>query len=164
MAARYDAESLCDDLEAILKAGLNTKIAEISAEKDDGLSLATIEDDAYFFQTLGDRAANFNPIILYGVEDQDPRQQGEDVALRLTLVVMIIFSYSGQENVTGENRALGKMLMRYGRALEETLRETWGKSRNRHRFEIKGRPPIAFGLANRPGLQQGVGVEIEAFI
>jgi hypothetical protein len=66
---KYDLENLLDDIETVLKTNLNTKITQLNTEKSDAIVLRSVPSQAYFFETLDQRVANYNPFILYGIEE-----------------------------------------------------------------------------------------------
>ena len=46
--ARFDFEDILDDIKTVLVANLNTKIGLLNTEKNDGISIPTIKDQAFF--------------------------------------------------------------------------------------------------------------------
>lgn len=156
MAAKYDAESLLVDIEALLKADLNAKIAEISAEKADGLELKSVPAAAYFFQTLNEKCANFNPFVIYGITDGTEEGVGSSVAETVVMEVAIVVVDNGQDH------AIGKRLLRYRRALSEVFSDKWAEMRYSVKLKVKSLSPVSLRLIDSSESYQAVGVRIEA--
>lgn len=157
--AKYDVETFFADLETFMKANLNTKIAAINTEKSDSITLATVADEAYFFQSLDERVANYNPIIFYGLtSDVESDGIGPYTSKKLKVNVTII--------VNDQNLAsLGKRYLRYNRALEEIFLENWDRAVN-NGIKLKVTSPVLidFTLLNDSQPYRVVGVELEANI
>ena len=69
---KYDIESLLIDIESMLQAKLNLKIAAIEAEKaaeGDALSLEPIDSSSYFMQSLTRDFMQKTRSIFFGVEN-----------------------------------------------------------------------------------------------
>jgi hypothetical protein len=153
--ARYDAESLLSDIETFLKANLNTKISAITTEKNDGITLRTVDSGAYFFQVLDDKIANFNPIVVYGLTDWQSDGIGPANAEKVAIEIAIILTDDSQD------ANIGKKMLRYHRALTELFNENWAKIRSSLKLKITSLPPITIGLNGQENAR-AVGIRVEA--
>jgi len=121
--AKYDIESFCADVETALQNNLNTKLAAIDSEKNDGITLDTVNSNAYHFMTLNEKNAALDPCILYGF---DPDDGGEDAAAGSQALatyevrVVLIKKDIGKGDIA-------KRMLRYRRALAETLKDRFDR-------------------------------------
>lgn len=156
--ARYDIETFLDEIEAALKANLNTKITALNTEKAGAPVLATISNDAYFLQELNGKTINHDPFILYGIEDIIAESRGPSSLQRVVVSVIIVVADEGTDV------AIGKRIMRYARALKETLQDNWTLSSAGHKIDIRSLVPQSFPRLNSSEFYRAVGVEIETSI
>lgn len=152
----YDIENLLADIEATLKANLNTVIARIDAEKADSIVLKQIPSSAYFFETLDQRVANFNPFILYGIEGIDTITQRGSSAQKITISVIVVLHDPQDKN------PIPKRMLRYSRALKETIEENYTLTSNGISLEIQSLVPVPFQLLNSTLSYRAVGILITA--
>lgn len=150
----YDIESLLDDIESILKAGLNTKITEINAEVIDDIVMKTIDSDAYFLQELNSKTSNWNPIVLYGVSNIDTMSNGQDVMSKVSVEIIIIFEDNGIE------KSIPKLAYRYNRALKDVIRDNWSLSTNANKLEMEDLLPIPYTKLNSSQKARATGIKI----
>src|SRR5687768_5557582 len=108
----YDIESILVDVQALISANLNAKITAINTEKNDSITLRSIDSSAYFMD-MDDQSANFDPIVLYAVTGIDGEGIGPVTSKIVTINVAIILSDDGHD------MSIIKRMLRYGRALEE---------------------------------------------
>lgn len=153
-----DVETILDQIETFLKANLGTKIVEINTEKADGITLATVDTDAYFMQTLNNKITNYNPFIFYGVADSNSEGIGPATSRRYTFNVVIVAIDSGQDD------NIGRIMLRYNRIFRELFEKNWAEISRSDRFEVKSLEPIGFKLLNSSDDYRATGVELDLTI
>jgi len=156
--ARYGLEELLNDLETIIKANLNTKIASINTEYDDDYNLETVRDEAYFLQTLDQQFSNYPTSILYGVTNIDSISNAGNSVDTFTIEINIVITD------TGQNVNIAKKLYRYSRVLKEIIEEKWASANNGIKLNIKSLIPIYFEDANNSSFYRAIGIELVASI
>jgi hypothetical protein len=156
---KYDVETFCDDILATLTANLNAKISAINSEKNDGITLASVESDAYFFQELNSKAANFNPYVLYSIEELGSDNAGPYASVKPTLHVIAVLSDNG-EDADG----CAKRLLRYQRALKEVFEENWTQNAGSVKINLSSLVPVQFSLMNSAESFRAIGVSITGSI
>lgn len=138
MAAKYDWESLAADIETILKNNLNTKITALDAEKADTITLDQVNSSAYFFQTMNDSIANFNPFIFYGIDNIEsegiPSASSDEIEIAVWLVL----------DDDANDLLIANRMLRYTRALKEVFEDNWNETRNRSKIVVKAFAPVQF--------------------
>jgi hypothetical protein len=149
-----DIEILLDKIDTFLKANLNLQIASINLEKNDTLALATVSDDAYFFQTMNDRVANFDPFLFYGLDNVD--SEGIGPATRKTYSIQVIIVVTD----TGQDELMGKRLLRYSRVLEDLFNNYWASIKSSVNFKVQSLVPVAFSLVNSSDVYRAVGITL----
>lgn len=155
----YDIEIFCDDLANFLKANLNIKIQEINSLKNDGLNLAEINDEAYFFQTMDETVSNFDPFIYYGVQDIESQGLGPATRKKYTVVAAVIMAD------LAEDTKLGKRLLRYSRVLEEVISEKYSDiASDAFKVKLNSLVPISLRLSDTSENFRAVGIELEIVI
>lgn len=116
---KYDTERLLDDLMAILKTNLNTKISEIQAEKDSLLGAGNFAvpliDDEAWFDSLDDKAVNFDPYVYYGVNDQNVIELSSADASEISIFFTVVLHYNG------DDASMFRKMLRYIRAMQEVV-------------------------------------------
>lgn len=163
MSARYDIESLLSDIEAKLKATINTKLAEIDTEKNAGLAaedqitLEQIPDDGYL-TSLNGAEANFKACIHYGEVESTPEDvAGSSVAKRIVVEVAVLLPDAGDKYIM--NR-----MYRYRRALEEIFEANWGRIGPGARLQVSSLAPITIRNLQTSARHKVVGVQLETVL
>lgn len=149
-----DIESILSDIETHLKANLNTRIAALNTEKNDSIVLKTVSDNAYFFQTLNDSLANYNPFLFYGLANVAGEGIGPGVVKTLTIQVIICIEDRG------EDLFIGKRMLRYSRVLEDLFNSGWAKIKPYSTFKINSLVPVALTLMNSQHPYRAVGIDL----
>jgi hypothetical protein len=157
--AKYDAEQFLNDVEAILKAHLPAKLAEISAEKADDMPIPAPKDESYMLQTLNDKVNNFTPFLVYGLAPGMDQGIGPSTAEEWVVSVVIGITDTGQH---AKKYPAAKKLLRYRRALKEVFEDHWLKLRNGLKISVKGLTPVALQLQNSSEEHRVVGILISA--
>lgn len=152
-----DAENIMFDLYNYYSTNLNTKISAITSEKADGLSLSTIDSNAFFIFPYDDDAviANYNPIFIFSLKDSVsiPRQRHTSVDLVFYASIFTTI------NKNADNLESVRRLLRYSRALREVAQDA-SKEVGFTELNIQEVPPFGpFPITESDQLYNGVGVQ-----
>ena len=159
--ARYDLENLIDDCVALLQANLATKLAAISAEKNDGLVLAVPDTtNGYFFQSLEkSTAAAQSVFVFYGLDDPEPlASSGQATGQKVDLFFIVVLQD------TAENSIFVTRLMRYMRAVREIFEENFTGINRSVRLSVSSLAPVPIAALDNSGAFGATGVKIRATI
>lgn len=156
-----DLEVILDEIKGALQTTLNIKIAAVTAEKAasdlaNGISvtLKPIDSRAYFLQTLNDAIANYDPFILYGLDD--PRGFGIGPATGKNYKITVAICVSD----TGQDKEIARRMFRYSRALEETIEFYFAGIKSGFKLTVESLAPTAFTLMNTTNDYRAIGVSI----
>lgn len=167
-STKYGFEQFADDLEALLKAKLNDKIAQVNAEFTEttidppeppkieqlGPKLDLIPEGAYFFQTADAKVFNFNPFVMYFAGNpsiDDSSYSGIVETYRFTVLICY-----AKDNSTLE---MGKQLARYNRCLKELILENLRIGKKK--IKIVGLEPAGLAAINDTNTCYTTGITIE---
>lgn len=150
---KFDEEQLLLNLEATLKAKLNTKIASINAEKNDSIVLATISDNAFIMDS-DDKESNYNPYIIYMITDQTSESRGPGTSENLVINIALVFSDSGQD------KSIVRRMLRYRRCLREVIEENFRKISPCDQATIESLPLLSFQRSSSSMMSKVVGINI----
>ena len=157
----YDLETLLDDIETLVKANLNTKIAAINSEKNDSISLATIDSEAYFFQSLDGKQINYTPFVAYGISNFDSPEDGGHYGaaeIKVSIDVIVCLEDVGQDvNIT-------KRMLRYQRALKEIIETNFDGLTSGVKLSVQNQLPIDVALLNSSNMHKAIGITIHAIL
>ena len=153
MTEKRDAELFITKYVDILKANLNEKIDEINAEKNDGMTLEKVDNNAYYFQTFGGKAPAYNPAILFGVttEIRGTMKGLADESLLIATELVV------SDKAELDSMSVMKRIQRYRRALQEVITDNHDKFPN---LEMESLPDIPFTIQRSHYLALGIGVKI----
>jgi hypothetical protein len=154
--AKYDLERLLTDFKAMMVARLNIKLAEITAEKGDSITLAQVTSDAYFFQTMPPGATQPNPFIVYGLGEPETEGIGPATVKAWPIEVSLCLLNPGSDP------NIAKRVLRYSRALEELFHEGWADIPQSITLKVESLAPIEFKWRNQ--LFQATGLSIKAVV
>lgn len=114
--AKFDVESFRDYFLNLVKDNLTAKLAEIQAEKGDGLDLTTFED-AQYVGDMNEKVMNFERYIYYALTIGDQETNGHQTSLDIEMSIEVVFANQegGQE--------VENSLLRYTRAISEIILE-----------------------------------------
>lgn len=155
--ARYDIENFLSDLVATCKAKLNTKIADINAEKGDAITVATVPDEAYFFQALNKaKAAPYPVFMFYGLEDPETDGLGPYTSESYEIYFIVVVKD------TAENEIYLTKLLRYARALKEIFEQNFSKNPWGIKLKVSSLSPVGFEALGMPGSFKACGAKIRA--
>lgn len=153
--ARNDLERLLNELKNISQAKLTTKLAAIDAEKNDGLTMTPIPNEAYFFQDLSlESAAAFPAFMFFGVDDPEPIGNGPGTIERVEIYFIVVVQAEANAS------QFSTKLLRYNRALKEIFEESYGAIPWATKLQVSSLTPTTL---QAPGFQagfKGVGVKI----
>lgn len=158
---KYDVESFCADIVATLRARLNTKLLALDAEKNDGVVLKPVDNAAYFFQELNAKTANYNPYVLYSVEDLPSSSVGPATILSPVVHVVIVVADNVQDK---DPNFIGARMLRYQRAMQEIFEENWTGNRHGVKIQITSMTPVQFSLMNSSKSYRAIGIAIQGSI
>lgn len=165
MASTTDLEVILDQLKSALQTTLNSKIDAIQAEKATGdasaartVALSHVDNKAYFLQTLDDAIANYDPFILFGLDDPRAQGIGPATAKNYKITVALCASDSGQD------LEIARRMFRYSRALEETMEYYFARISPAIKLSVESLAPIQFTLMNSSNNYRAVGVSISVAI
>ncbi len=141
MAGKYDIESLLVDMLTFMRAQVNRQHAAIDPEKNDGSTLSTVANGAYFLQTASYDMTNFDPFVLYGIDDIEPGG-GLGPATRHPYKLFVVVGLSDENN----DPNLIPRLLRYQRALTEIFELNWASIAGSVKFKVSGLVPVPLAL------------------
>lgn len=152
---RYRFEDFIDELDAYIKANLNSYIDQMNSEKTD-LALIRPADAAYYFQTLTGSDVPYTVFVFYGETGTTTRANGPDEANQFEIQVAIIVANSNEQ---GE--AMGRRLLRYRDCLKALFNEGWNKVNKRVKLEVNAISPFPFSVLNQDqATHVGIGVTL----
>ena len=151
---KQDAESIVDIILTIVKTNMNTKLAEITAEKNDGITLSDIPDAAYYFNHIP-KNNNRSSFVVYGITNTEILDNaGMGVLKRYSIDIEIALSGLTNKGI----ETLERSLMRYTRAIEEVLAENWSNKTLYGTLELTQIPSQTFALEVSGELLRVAGV------
>lgn len=156
---KYDLEIFMREIESLVKLNLNNAIAAMNAEKNDSIVLKTIDDDAYFFQSLNGKEINYDPYLYYGlmtIETKGTNAPYGKTAESPSITVAIVFSDEGNE-VDISWRAL-----RYLRILKELFENNFDQNKNGVKLSVYSQVPVELQLLDDSRTDRAVGVILKA--
>jgi len=118
---KCDVEVLENQLLALVKAKLPAKLAEITTEKADSITLE-VPTDAQYFNTTDDEVnvSNQPLLVRYGLEDQSPNSISSATAEDNVYIFLIYLN-----DLNKKAGVLRKKLFRYIRAFKEIFEENF---------------------------------------
>lgn len=157
-----DIEHILTKMETAMKdvtTGLNSVLASIDSEKNDGLTLKSIPTEAYFFQTMDERVANYDPFLYYELSEIVNENNGPSNYKAYTITVIIVFDV-GMEEAATSAKALPKRILRYSRALEQFFSGKWDSIKKGFTFNVQSLVPVSIQLVNSSKPFMAVGVDL----
>lgn len=118
---KYDVEKLEADLLALVKSKLPSKLAEITAEKADSITLVVPTADDYF-NTTDDEVLNRKLSVQYGLIDGSPLSISSSTAETNRYLFLIYLN-----ELNKKPGVVRKKLYRYIRALKEIFEENFDR-------------------------------------
>lgn len=156
---KYDEELAVKDAIDLVKQKLSAKIAQINAEKNDDIVLATIPEAQYIFEMLTDEILNYKGyMVIYGIQDTPVREQSDGNTIEDIVVSVQIGTFDNGEK--DRSKTMYKLL-RYRRALKEIFLENSDVFRGYAKSKVKSLKPDAFPINNKYVLIT-IGVDVVA--
>ncbi len=156
--SQTDAETVARAIETYLKANLNTFITNLNTEKNDSITLKTISTDAYFFQSLNEKVANYDPYFLLHLDNIG------GVGIRGATSQIFNFSCGIIVADRGEDLFIGYRMLRYGRVLTDIFNDGYGKILKHVNFTVQSLVPVVIPSVNSIDPFRAVGIAVEASI
>lgn len=150
---KFDEEQLLLNIETTLKNLFNTKVAEINTEKNDSITLATINNGA-FIMDADDREVNYDPYILYMIIDQTSEGRGPTTSETIVVNIALIHTDNGLDP------SVVRRMLRYRRALREVIEENFQKINPCGQCSIESLPLLSFQKASTSIASKVVGINI----
>lgn len=154
--AKYDMESLTNDVKTIITTYLNTKLTEISTEKGDGILTPSLSSSGIYLQDLNVATVNYDPFIVYGIDDIQSEGDGPFTSKRYQIMVVLV-----KTDQNGEPE-FARVMYRYQRALEEIFEEHWTDTEGGVKLIINSLVPRAIPLQNASHQHRACGLILEA--
>lgn len=157
----YDEEMIIKDLITLVKSKFNTKVSAINAEKNDALTLDTIADDKYIFETLDSRILNYKGFwIMYGITENPVKEKSNgNVIEDVTITVQVATFDRGDK----ERSNTFYRLLRYRRVLREIIIENPEVFRGYANSLVASLKPSAFPFDDNNVILT-IGVDVTASI
>lgn len=157
--ARYDLENFRDYFINLVKANIAAKLAEITAEKADGIILEGLSNDQYA-SSLSQKVMNFNTFLLYHFPDIRTIQAPDSKTFSLEVTMTLdIWTADPEGGDVAENK-----IMRYTRAISEIITENIDKNPMIRSIEIEVFSPLPLILSQNSQLMRVGGVQLKGFI
>ena len=154
MSEKKDSEYYVLLIKEVLKNNLNTKIIEINTLKNDGISLSSVNDNAYYFLTFGQNVPAYDPSIFLGYDVNVQGQLGYGTSETLICSIEMIIS---SKMIANEDN-LAKIICRYRRAVSEVINENYRKFPT---MEMESLPNVAFTHKNNGALYYSLGYAMQ---
>ena len=152
--AKIDFEFILDKVKTIMTDNLNTKTAAIQSEKGDSITMPSVKDSAYFFQSLDESIANFDPFVAYGIADIESVGQGPYTSEKIFIEIVIVLADNGRSNIN-------RIMFRYLRALKEIFEENWQIDNSSPKIVINRSTVVPFESLDSSAIYKAAGIEIE---
>lgn len=151
-----DLEYIVLRIRDFLQTNLNTAITNLNTAKNDGLTLDTVSNDAYFIQTLNQAIVNYNPYIIVGVTDiRGDRSTYSGTVKQLVFQIVIVVA-----DTMDLDLQIGIRMLRYLRILEELFNLGFNKVMPSAKFTVNSLVPISLTAMDSNDRYRAVGVEI----
>ena len=161
MSAKYDPERLITDVTNLIRDNLNTKVAEIQAEKDlllgaDNFELPLVDDEAYF-DSLDEGVTNFNPFIYIGMDSNSAVSSGGAGTIQELAIFVTIFIV--KDNADAK---INMKVFRYTRAFMEIIEKNFGKITYTSSMKISTIAPQDMASDENEDIHKAGGIVISA--
>ena len=149
----FDTECLLKKTSDIMKAKLNAEIALIDTEKAD-YELDPINNEAWYFQNLGDEAFSYANFVVWGMYD-NPTQTDSQENNAIKKVDMF-FEVCTPDDGGPINENVFYKLLRYTRALEQVVDKNYDKIRSGLKVQVSSLRPTSFNLGGKTFRSAGI--------
>jgi len=154
-AKRYRFETFIAELDAYMKANLDSFIDQMNTDFMD-FALLKPASSAYYFQSLEETEIPYKVFLFYGEVGTQTKAAGPDEKNNYAIQCAIIL-----ENTNELPGVLGKRLLRYRDCLKALFNQGWNSVNKRVKIEVSGISPFPFSLTNGPATHMGIGVNLE---
>ena len=162
MSSIYDEENFLEDALNLFQTHLPTFINNINNRKNDSITLASIANELYKFNSLDSSVWNYRGFfILYGFGENVPTELQEDNFLE---PVTISFEVATFDNGEQDRRETVNRLIRYRRALKECILKNFDSFRGFTKPKVVSLEPAAFVFPNSNDTVLAAGIEIRAIL
>jgi len=151
----YNVETFFGQLEPFLIDNMNPFITQMNSDRPDQ-TLKSINDEAYFFQTLNETTINFDPFIFYG-ESPNTVESANSATNKLYTVDLAVILAVGNEKPYD----LGIKLLRYRQIFEILFEKGFNSIERRVKLEITSMSPFPFKMTNSSDPYAGIGINLE---
>jgi len=134
----FDFEKILVDLNAFFVANLNGRINAINSEKNDGFTIAPINENAFILWSLDTVNKSYNPFVLIQLSNVTSTFNGPYVSEQYDIEVLMFLhdDYNRIDN--------WKEVLRYWRAVKETASLAWDEVTKGMQADITSLAPIEF--------------------
>ena len=149
----FDTECLLKKTSELMKAKLNAELVIVDNDKGD-YELDPINDDAWYFQNLGEEVFSYPTFVVWGIYD-NPTQvasQNNNAIKQTQLFFEVCLPDDGgpmPENVFYK-------LLRYTRALESVIDKNYDRVRSGLKVQVASLSPTSFDLGNKTFRSAGI--------
>lgn len=155
--SKLDLEWLEGAIIQLIKDNLTAKLAQIDADKNDGLILDPIPV-ANYFATFEEEINNVDEFIMYGYDTTTADGIGPATIQDFVFMIFVFFSTMNNE-IVNENR---KKSFRYSRAIKEIIQSHYGDIGNTSTLKITEVEPADFQLNENSPLLKIAGLQISS--
>lgn len=154
--AKYDLEDFRSYFLNLIKDNMSAKLAEITAEKADSITLDAPDADHYI-HSIDDQALAFDPFVHYGFSEIESASQGGSILWKPTMFFAYYFLDDSQKGDVAETK-----ILRYTRAMVEIIAANAAQNSYISTPEIIPLPPAIVSFAMQDGSDYKVGgIEIK---
>lgn len=154
MSKAIDIEVIMDEVKSALQSRLNDKISALNTEKADQFIVKPVDAAAYVTQSLNDAVMAFDPFVFIWLDGVQSQGSGPQVLKKYSIIASILKSDSGQD------AEVWRVMMRYSRALEETMASYFAGIRSGFRVTVESLVPVPFTRLDSDDVYRAVGVQI----
>ena len=159
----YDEENAIEDLLTLFTTKLDAEISIINTEKNavlgDARFISSIPQDKFIFETLDSRILNYTGFFVrYGFVDTPPSQVSEVNFIEDTTFYFEVCTFDNGEKARSNTFY---KLLRYRKALRETLRKNPDVFRSFAKPLVASLKPTAFPYSNK-SIILSIGLDIRA--
>ena len=134
---RRDEEFYALQVFEAIKTNLNTRIAAINAEKNDGITLRSLDSNAYYYEDFGQDQPVYDPVVIFAVNPEEAETLAGESHEELSVSIQMVIS----SQAVASSETLFKTIARYRRAIKESLKAWRQKLPN---YRLVGLPQMAF--------------------
>lgn len=157
MATKNDFEEILNNVKSNIVDNLAAKLTAIETEKGDSIDLPDIDASAYFLQTLSDKAANYDPCLIYGIESIETEPNYGDTAEKISIFIVYLLADQNTDNTI-------TILFRVQRALKEIFEENFTDYTIGNKILIRRLEPVPFESLDSSAKYKAIGIVLETYL